>query len=58
VVPNFENIRAEIVTELEESGFRSFARIAHEEFAKVAVPQHHDDAILIHVVAGVGKKWG
>ncbi len=41
----------------EKAGFRSFACVAHEKFAKAAVVEHHDDAVLVDVVTRVGEKW-
>jgi hypothetical protein len=41
----------------EYAGLRSFAGVAHKKFAKAAVVEHHDDAVLVDVVTRVGEKW-
>jgi hypothetical protein len=44
------------VTESEEAGFAGFAGVAHEEFAERPIAEHDDDAVLVHVVAGIGEE--
>jgi hypothetical protein len=40
----------------EKAAFRSFAGVAHEKFAKAAVVKHHDDAVLVDIVACVSEE--
>jgi predicted transcriptional regulator len=40
-----------------ETRLAGFAGVSHEKFAKFAVTEHHDDAVLVDVVTRVGEKW-
>jgi len=44
------------VTKCEQARFAGFAGVAHEEFAERSITEHDDDAIFVHVVAGIGEQ--
>ena len=50
------DVGVEIVIAREQPCLAGFAGVAHEEFAEVVRMEHDDDAVLIHVVAGIGEK--
>jgi hypothetical protein len=56
MVTHLDCICLEVHAAREQPAFTCFAGVAHEEFSECSRVEHDDDAVLVHVVPGIGEE--